>query len=145
MSQQTVTGVEQETVPEMSEPETAPDIYKAIIDEFVNETRRYGSSAHVMESGFFSKAPAHCKFNEFIDTLSPSQREILSDMLQEERDSAIHDLLAALSWWIDCQEVGLTYRGKPMPVGLSGMGWHGDYIGRRDGWEWPSQHEGEEA
>jgi hypothetical protein len=132
-------------MPEMREPQTALEIYQAIIDEFVNETRRYGHSSHVAESGFYSKAPAHGKFNEFIEALSPSQRELLSEMLQEERDGAIHDLLAALSWWIDCRDVGLTYQGKPMPIDLSGMGLHGDYIGRRDGWEWPSQQETKEA
>lgn len=132
-------------MPEMREPQTALETYKAIIDEFVNKTRRYGSSSHVAESGFFSKAPAHEKFNMFIKALSPSQRQLLSEMLQEERDGAIHDLLAALSWWIDCQDVGFTYQGKPMPIDLSGMGLHGDYIGRRDGWEWPSQQETEEA
>lgn len=132
-------------MPEMREPQTALETCKAIIDEFVNKTRRYGSSSHVAESGFFSKAPAHEKFNMFIKALSPSQRQLLSEMLQEERDGAIHDLLAALSWWIDCQDVGFTYQGKPMPIDLSGMGLHGDYIGRRDGWEWPSQQETEEA
>ncbi len=130
-------------MPEMREPQPALEIYKAIIDEFVNKIRRYGSSSHVAESGFFSKAPAHGKFNAFIKALSSSQRQLLSEMLQEERDGAIHDLLAALSWWIGCQDVGFTYQGKPMPIDLSGMGLHGDYIGRRDGWEWPSQQETE--
>jgi hypothetical protein len=129
----------------MPEPHTPIDVYKSIIDEFVNKTRRYGSSSHVAESAIFSKAPAHQEFNEFIGTLSPSQRKLLSEMLQEERDGAIHDVLAALSWWIDCQDVGLTYRGTRMPVDLSGMGLHGDYVGRRDGWEWPSQSEADEA
>lgn len=30
----------------------------------------------------------------------------------------------------------------PLPamlVGLSGMGLHGDFIGRRDGWDWPAE------
>lgn len=129
----------------MPEPQTPIDVYKAIIDELVNKTRSCGSSSLVTERGIFSKAPAHQKFNDFIETLSPSQRELLSELLQEERDGAIHDLLAALSWWIDCQDVALTYRGQSMPVDLSGMGLHGDYIGRRDGWEWPSQNPAEEA
>lgn len=132
-------------MPHASNPETAIDAYKAIIDEFVNETRRYGSSAHVATRGIFSKAPTAREFNEFIGILSLEQRELLSRMLQEERDAAIHDLLAALSWWIDCRDVGLTYRGEPMPVDLSGMGLHGDYIGRRDGWDWPSDSESGEA
>ncbi|MEQ8638681.1 DUF6547 family protein [Gimesia maris] len=125
----------------MSAPQTALNVYRAIIDEFVSKTRHYGSSSRVADSGLFSNAPDHEKFNNFIETLTPSQRELLSEMLQEERDSAIHDILASLSEWIDCQDVGLTYQGKPMPVDLSGMGLHGDYVGRRDGWEWPSQKE----
>ena len=55
-------------------------------------------------------------------------------------------VLAALSWWVDCQDVGLDVSGDTrMPVDLSGMGLHGDYVGRRDGWEWPSQSEADEA
>lgn len=42
------------------------------------------------------------------------------------------------AWWITARDVGLTFRGEPMPVELSGMGLLGDYVGRRDGWEWPS-------
>ncbi|MBN1588500.1 MAG: hypothetical protein JW888_03205 [Pirellulales bacterium] len=122
----------------MTEPRTALDVYKAIIDELVNKVRQYGSSSHVVESGLFSKAPAHRKFNKFIAALSPAQRQLLSEMLQEERDGAIHDLLAVLSWWIDCRDVGLTYQGNPMPVDLGGMGLHGDYVARRDGEQWPS-------
>lgn len=121
----------------MAEPNAANDVYKAIIDQLVNETRRLGSSSHVVEKGIFSNAPAHSEYNEFIQSLSALQRELLSKMLQEERDGGIHDALAALTWWIDCREVGLTFKGKSMPVDLSGMGLHGDYIGRRDGWPWP--------
>ncbi|MCR9119989.1 MAG: hypothetical protein NXI22_23885 [bacterium] len=122
----------------MTDEESSLDAYKAIIDELVTETRCGGSSTHVSESGLFSNAPAHDRYNEFIATLSAGQRKLLSEMLQEERDGAIHDLLAALTWWIDCQEVRLTHRGKPMSIDLSGMGMHGDFIGRRDGWQWPS-------
>jgi hypothetical protein len=110
-----------------------------MIDQLIDETRRFGSSRHVSESGLFSKAPAHREFNRFIESLSEEQREILARMLQEERDGAIHDVLAALSWWIDARGMGFTLNGKPMPVDLSGMGLHGDYVGRRDGWEWPSE------
>ena len=126
----------------MKKPQSPRDAYKAIIDQLVTETRRFGSSSHVAERGFFSKAPAHREFNEFIASLSNTQRKLLSEMLQTERDSAIFDVLVVLSWWIDCQGVGLTHKGKPMPVALSGEGLHGDYVGRRDGWEWPSADEG---
>lgn len=90
------------------------------------------------EHGEFSKAPDHREFNTFIRSLSPSQRELLSRMLQEVRHGAIHDVLAELTWWITTRGVGLTFHGDPMPVELSGMGLHGDYVGRVEGWEWPA-------
>ncbi|MEY4730466.1 MAG: hypothetical protein RL020_1624 [Pseudomonadota bacterium] len=123
---------------EIPEPVTANDAYKLIIDHLVNEVRQYGTSSSITISGIFSKAPAHSKFNEFVTALSPTKRELLSRMLQDERDGAIHDLLSALSWWIDCRDVRLTYRGEIMPTSLSGTGLQGDFIGRRDGWEWPT-------
>jgi hypothetical protein len=122
----------------MNEPTTPIDAYKAIIDQLVDEVRVFGSAPHVAEQSLFSKAPAHARFNDFIHKLSQEDRVLLSEMLQEERDGAIHDVLAALTWWVTTRKVGLTFDGEPMPVELSGMGLHGDYVGRRDGWEWPS-------
>jgi hypothetical protein len=122
----------------MHDPTTPVDAYKAIIDQFVRETRRSGASQHVAGSGIVSNAPAHREFNDFIGSLTGPQRELLARMLQEERDGAIHDVLAALTWWIISRGVGLTFHGEPMPVDLSGMGLHGDYVGRREGWDWPS-------
>ncbi len=123
----------------MKEPNTPIDAYKAIIDQLVGETRLLGSSGHVRKDKVYSNAPAHKPFNEFLQSLSGDQRKILSEMLQTERDGAIHDVLAALTWWIETREVGLTFRNQPMPVELSGMGLHGDFIGRRDGWKWPKK------
>jgi hypothetical protein len=122
----------------MNDPTTPIDAYKAIIDQLLNETRRLGSSEHVAKSSIFSKAPAHRVFNDFIGSLNQPQRKLLANMLQEERDGAIHDVLAALTWWVISRGVGLTFHGEPMPVDLSGMGLHGDYVGRREGWDWPS-------
>jgi hypothetical protein len=129
----------------MNEPNTPVEVYKAIIDQLVGETRLYGSCSHVAKSGKYSNAPAHSEYNEFIGSLSPQQRELLARMLQEERDGTIHDVLAALTWWIAARGVGFTFQGKPMPVELSGMGLHGDYVGRRDGWEWPASEQASEA
>jgi hypothetical protein len=129
----------------MRDPKTPIDAYKAIIDELVTETRRYGPSPHVAKSGIYSKAPSHHEFNKFIASLSQKQRELLSRMLQDARDGAIHDVLAVLTWWIDCREVGFTFCGQPMPVDLSGGGLHGDYVGRREGWEWPAREDSAES
>ena len=122
----------------MSDFVSPVDAYKAIIDQLVNETRRYSESSDLAKSGSFSKAPERHEFSTFISSLSEQQRELLTRMLQDERDKAIHDLLEALSWWIDCRDVGLTYRDEEMPVDLSCTGLHGDFVKRRDGWEWPT-------
>jgi hypothetical protein len=127
----------------MNEPTTPIGVYKAMIDQLVSETRLLGSSGHVVERAIFSKAPAHQGFNKFIRSLSPEHRRLLSLMLQEERDNAIHDVLAALTWWINTRGVGLTFHGKPISVELSGAGLHGDYVGRLDGWDWPDTEDTE--
>ena len=121
----------------MDTPATPSDAYKAIVDQLVNETRLSGPGSHVAVKGIFSNAPAHQEYNSFIRSLSPEHRALLARMLNEARDDTIHDVLAALTWWMTAREVGLTYRGEPMPIELSGQGLHGDYVGRRDGWQWP--------
>ena len=108
-----------------------------MIDQLGTETRLYGVGSQVAEKGIFSNAPDHQEYNAFIRSLSPAQRTLLARMLSEERDGTIHDVLAALTWWLTAQEVGLTYRVEPMPTEWSGEGLHGDYIGWRDGWAWP--------
>ncbi len=113
--------------------------YKKIIDNLVNEVLPRGYGEFVEKKGKFSAAPEHKEFNQFINTLNTEQRLLLSKMLSEERDATIHDVLAELSWWIDCEEVGLTLKGKPMPIDLSGMGLHGDYVGRLQDWDWPEE------
>jgi hypothetical protein len=55
------------------------------------------------------------------------------DVLKRERQRAIFDRLAVLTWWLLTRDVGIAFRGQLMPFELSGMGIHGDYIGRLDG------------
>ncbi len=98
-----------------------------------------GYSELVKEQGIFSNAPAHSAFNEFIKSLSPEQQDLLSQMLFQERNGTIHDVLAELSWWVDCKGLGLTLNGQPMSIDQSGMGLHGDYVGRLDDWDWPEE------
>jgi len=112
------------------------EVYKQIIDQLVEQSPSLGARL-VTEESNYSKAPAFRHTNDLVRALAPEQRAVLAQMLTHERESAIHDVLAALTWWIDCRDVGLTYQGQAMPVQLSGEGLHGDYVGRRDDWEWP--------
>jgi hypothetical protein len=122
----------------MDTPATPLEVYKAIIDKLVKETPLYGSGPRVAQRGIFSNAPAHKEYNDFICTLTPEHRALLARMLNEERQSGVFAVLADLTWWITTRDVGLTFRGEPMPIELSGEGLHGDYVARSDGWEWPS-------
>lgn len=114
------------------------DAYKAIIDQLVTETSYGVSERLVAQEGIFSRSPDEDSFNTFVRSLTAKQQEILAKMLHIERTSAIHDVLAILSWWMEAGEVGLTFRRESMPVDLSGMGLHGDYVGRLNDWEWPA-------
>jgi hypothetical protein len=122
-------------------PTTPIDAYKAIIDHLVDQTTNGLTERLVRESGKYSNAVDSEKFNAFVASLTQEQRELLATMFREERIGAIHDVLAFLTWWLLCRDVGLTFGGEPMPFELSGMGLHGDYIGRLHGWEWPSEHQ----
>jgi len=122
----------------METPRTALEAYKAIIDGLISETQQSLSSRLIREKGIYTKAPDYLKYNDLVKSLTTDQKEMLAEMFQHEREDAIHDVLAKLTWWIICHKVGLTFSDEPMPVDLSGMGLHGDYVGRKQGWEWPS-------
>lgn len=120
-------------------PESPLEAYQRIIDEFVDRTqgviaRRVADGDPIPAS---DETDAH-EFSEFVESLSQSQRDVLARLCDSERHGAIHDALATLTWWIDCGEVSLRYRDAEMPVDQSGMGLHGDYVGRSQGWDWPS-------
>lgn len=114
--------------------------YRQIIDELVNETRHRSAFAkRVREKLEFPPQSDVARYNGLIGSLSDEQRAVLAEMLLAERSGAIHDVLADLSWWVDCKEVSFAFKGETMPVDQSGMGLHGDYIGRCQAWEWPNE------
>ena len=117
-------------------PSRPIDAYKEIIDQLVSETSHGVNERLVVREKGFSETSDSRIFNTFLNALSPEQRQMLAQMLHAERVSAIHDVLAVLSWWVDARKAGFTFRGEPMPVGIEG-GLHLDYIGRLNGWEWP--------
>jgi len=117
-------------------PSRPSDAYKEIIDQLVTETSHGVNERLVVREGGFSETSDSRIFNPFLNALSNEQRQMLAQMLHAERISAIHDVLADLTWWVDAGGVGFTFRGEPMSVGIEG-GLHLDYIGRLNGWKWP--------
>jgi len=117
------------------------DAYKAIIDELATTHSHSVRATRVARNVPFLETATDAKYNALTNTLTPVQRQLLADMLDEEHIGGIHDVLACLTWFILTREVGLTFRGEPMQVELSGSGLHGDYIGRRDNWAWPADED----
>lgn len=114
------------------------EAYKRIIDGLVADTPSL-SARMVVDVGIFSRSVGAEALNELVRSLTSDQRLVLAMMLEHERKTAIFDVLAALTWWIDCRGLTFQYGNEPMPVQLSGEGMHGDYIGRLDDWQWPPE------
>jgi len=121
------------------EPSTPSEAYKAIIDQLVEETSGVAERL-LREEGIFSRAPGAKLENAFVKSMTAEQRNLLAEMIHQERIGAIGLVLSTLTWWLLSRDVGLTFHGKPMPFELSGMGIHGDYIGRLNDWEWPEEN-----
>jgi hypothetical protein len=121
----------------MSSSRRPVDAYKALVDQLVNETAHSVTQQLVTERGYFLETADNAVFNKLVRALTPQQRGLLGDMLLQERCDAIHDVLAVLTDWASIKGLAFTFEGQPMPVDLSGMGLHGDFVGRLDGWEWP--------
>ena len=124
----------------MDKPKTALDAYKSFIDELVSCAKERGGGPRLAELGNLileSKADEKA-FKKLFSQLSSSQRDLLVRVLQNERQGAIHDVLAALTWQIDCNGFALTFHGEPMQYIEGGL--HYDFIGRASGkWDWPSK------
>lgn len=123
--------------PEPDAPPTRPiDAYKNIVDALVEQTPS-NTAKRPIEKAQYTGAHADEPINDFVRSLTSEQRAFVAEMLNRERLAGIGAVLAELTWWIDCHELAWTFHGQPMPLQLSGMGLHGDYIGRLDGWRWP--------
>lgn len=119
------------------EPSTAIGAYKAIIDQLVEDANTGIAERLLREEGTFSRSPDAQLENALAKSLTNEQRSLLAEVIRKERIGGVHNALSILTWWMECRDVGLTFRGEPMPFELSGMGLHGDFIGRLQGWGWP--------
>lgn len=123
----------------MQDLNTPKEIYKNIIDCLVKRSYPL-SSKLILKDSIFSKSIEKVKYNDFVLNLKGDQKNLLAEMMHLERQSAIHDVLAELTWWIECKDVTICYKGKEMPDSLSDAGMHGDYMARLDDWEWPQKN-----
>jgi hypothetical protein len=124
---------------------SAYEAYKEFIDTLVIDAKTRGEGVRlkkgekILPPSLVDKDADRITYSKFIESLDDVQQKLLINLLQEERIGAFHDLLAQLTWHIDCNGFGITFQGQPMPVGIEG-GLHQDFIGRLDGdWQWPEK------
>ena len=73
---------------------------------------------------------------EFCRSLGAEQRVILAALLADEREAAVHDVLAFLEWAVLTERLDITgadgsFSGKAEET------MHGDFVSRAAGDEWP--------
>lgn len=72
-------------------------------------------------------------------SFADSNREIVAQLIEEARSSAIHDVLSELEWMQTCGRLELTVDGYPLPKGLFWGSMHMDYVCRQAGDPWPEE------
>lgn len=115
---------------------SAQEGYREFIDGLVNTTPSVAEQL-LRDEGIYRRAHDDEPINSFVRGLPPEDRELIARICRAERTAAIHDALAALTWWMSAESVLLTVNGNVVPVDESGMGLHGDFMARLEHWPWP--------
>ncbi|HUY76304.1 MAG TPA: DUF6547 family protein [Ktedonobacterales bacterium] len=98
-------------------------------DEMAREQRRDTSGAtEAIQQGFQ-------RYNAFVESLTPEQREFVADLLQHERESGIHGVLVALT------DGGyqLSQNGVQLATEPFGTESYFDFVARATGDAWPDE------
>ena len=118
--------------------------YTAFIDALVE--RCWSASARwVRAKKPWPDSPENKAINDFLSTLSDSQREVLAGMLEEEKEGGFHDTLAYLNEEMTVEGLRLVRNGVEFPVEPFGTEMHYDFICRRKADPWPEPDNGDDA
>jgi hypothetical protein len=104
--------------------------YKEFIDVVVS-IKEAATSAWV-RNGTYPNTKENEHRNKVLSSLSQTQREEIAKVIQEAKESGIHDLLAFLN-----QESAITYKGTNLPKEPFGTELNYDFVARSEGDEWP--------
>lgn len=112
-------------------------LYQTFIDDLVRMTKSCVDASNV-EKGEVRGAGAENEINEILAKLSDSERKVLSEYVLDAYSAGIYDTLEQLEWLRECKNLVLTAEGEVLPAGrFEGMPC--DYIGRKNGWQWPEE------
>ncbi len=121
--------------------------YQKFIDEFVelaksevvaDRIRKNGHSERTNDADMSLDLQEQAR-KSFVLSLTDSNREILAQLIEEARSSAVHDALAVLEWMHTCGGLDLIVDGHPLPKDPFWGSMHMDYVCRRNGDSWPEE------
>ena len=112
------------------------DYYKTLIDRLASQ-RDDVHARRVREGGPWSETKSQQDARRLISELSPQQREVLAAMLQNSRDSGIHDVLVVLSEEMNLSGLKLVRKGQALPNEPFGTELFYDWTSRVEGDDWP--------
>jgi len=110
--------------------------YMALIDGLVS-IRSGIHSSWVSDDGAYPDQPENTAINQFLASLNAPARMTLAGMLQEARESGIHDALAYLNDQIALEGFALVKDGVEIPKEPFGTELNYDWVCRGEGDEWP--------
>lgn len=111
--------------------------YKKLIDALV-KIRPCVLVQWVKDKGW-PQLPENEKFNQLLDGLTPEEKDVVAQMIQQARDGGIHDTLAYLTDEININGLRISRNGVDLAVEPYGTSLYYDWVCRREGDEWPEQ------
>ena len=109
-------------------------LYKAFIDGLVE--RKDSMTALCVKGDGFPKTEDNKAKKDLLATLTPEQKGVLAEMLQDEHIAGIHDTLAYINEMMDLDGLELYQDGESYPNDYF-ESLHYDFISRCNGDKWP--------
>lgn len=110
------------------------ELYKNFIDGLVE--RKDSVTALWVKGDGFPKIADNKEKNDFLATLTPEQKGVLAEMLQDEHIAGIYTTLAYINKMMDLDGLELHQNGESYPNDYFESLYY-DFISRCDGDEWP--------
>ena len=123
--------------------DTALKLYKSFIDDLASgQMQNSVGVKRVREKLLWPDTASDelTRQNKIIESLNDEERSIIADMLQEERDSGIHDVLVYLEDQMCLNGLRIVINGVELPVDPFWDMYH-DWQYRRSGESWPDERE----
>ena len=112
----------------------ALELYKAFIDGLVE--RKDSMTALCVKGDGFPKTEDNKAKKDLLATLTPEQKGVLAEMLQDEHIEGIYTTLAYINKMMDLDGLELHQDGESYPNDYF-ESLHYDFISRCNGDEWP--------